>query len=130
VVALTRDVDLGVDIEQTREGVHALELAQRFFAPAEAKVLAACGEAERNRLFLRLWCAKEAVLKALGRGLAFGLERVEFARALEGWRPARFDAEAGAAAGWQVLPLRLAPDCPGALAWRGALRPVLAWARA
>ena len=127
VVALAHDVDLGVDIEQAREGVHVLELAQRFFAPAEANALAACDEAERDRLFLRLWCAKEAVLKALGRGLAFGLERVEFALSAEGWRPVRFEAEAGAAADWQIAALRLAPDCPGALAWRGAPRPVFAW---
>ncbi|MGH8213150.1 MAG: 4'-phosphopantetheinyl transferase family protein [Rhodanobacteraceae bacterium] len=129
VLALALNVELGVDIEQAREGVHVLELAQRFFAPSEAKVLAACDEAERENLFLQLWCAKEAVLKALGRGLAFGLERVEFSRAPDGWQPARFDAEASDAA-WQVSPLRLAPDCPGALAWRGARRPVLAWTRA
>ena len=130
VVALTRDLELGVDIEQAREGVHVLELAQRFFSPSEAEELAACDEAERDQLFLRLWCAKEAVLKALGRGLAFGLGRVEFALSPGGWRPVRFDAEAGAAAGWQVLRLFLGPDCPGALAWRGGPRPVLACAAA
>src|SRR5690348_2318982 len=130
VVALARDVELGVDIEQRRADVHVLELAQRFFAPSEAEVLAACNEAERERLFLQLWCAKEAVLKALGRGLAFGLDRVEFARALQDWQPARFDAEAGTVADWQVSALRLTPDCPGALAWRGPPRPVLAWALA
>lgn len=128
LVALARDLELGVDIEQAREGVHVVELAQRFFAPSEATALIACDEAERENSFLQLWCAKEAVLKALGRGLAFGLERIELAPSQGGWRPVRFEAEAGPAHGWQVVPLRPASDCPGALAWRGPPRPVLAYA--
>lgn len=126
LVALARNVTPGVDIEQTREGVKTLDIAQRFFAPEEAGALAACREAERDTLFLRLWCAKEAVLKALGRGLAFGLERVAFVRQGDGWRPNRFDTEAGNATEWQVQAFSPAPGCAGAVAWRGppgALRP-------
>ncbi len=127
LVALARDFELGVDVECARAGVQVVELAQRFFAPAEAEALIACDEREREDSFLQLWCAKEAVLKALGRGLAFGLERVEFAFSQPGWRPFRFEAEAGSAADWQVLPLRPAPDCAGALAWRGPPRPLRTW---
>jgi 4'-phosphopantetheinyl transferase len=127
LVALARDVAPGVDIEQRRDGVKTLEIAQRFFAPDEARTLAACAGAEREALFFRLWCAKEAVLKALGRGLAFGLERVAFERQGDSWRPARFDTEAGDPAGWQVRTLSPAAECAGALAWRGPGRPVRAW---
>ena len=124
MVALARDVTPGVDIEHAREGVKTLEIAQRFFAPDEARALAACTEGERDTLFFRLWCAKEAVLKALGRGLAFGLERVAFAREGDGWRPVRFHEEAGDPAGWQVQAFSPAPDCAGAVAWRGPARTV------
>jgi|SRR5690348_4192532 len=124
LVALARDVTPGVDIEQPRAGVKILEIAQRFFAPAEAQALAECAEGECEALFFRLWCAKEAVLKALGRGLAFGLERVAFERQGDGWRPAQFDPAAGAAAGWQVKALSPVPGCAGALAWHGAPRAV------
>lgn len=130
VVAVARDVIPGADIEQPREGVKVLDIAQRFFAPGEAKALAACEGAEREVLFFRLWCAKEAVLKALGRGLAFGLERVAFERRGDFWRPARFDAEAGDPASWQVQALSPVPGCAGALAWRGPARPVRAWSLA
>ncbi|HJU07933.1 MAG TPA: 4'-phosphopantetheinyl transferase superfamily protein [Rhodanobacteraceae bacterium] len=130
LVALARDLEIGVDLEQARSGVHVVELAQRFFAPAEASALIACDEAERENSFLQLWCAKEAVLKALGRGLAFGLERIEFSLSRSAWRPLRFEAQAAEAGDWQVMSLRPSRDCAGALAWRGPPRPLRAWAAA
>lgn len=119
LVALARDLTPGVDIEQAREGVKTLDIARRFFVPDEARALAACKGTERDALFFRLWCAKEAVLKALGRGLAFGLERVAFTRQGGGWRPVRFEEGAGDPADWQVQGFSPAPDCAGAVAWRG-----------
>lgn len=127
LVALARGVEPGVDVEQLRPRRRALVLARRFFAREEAALLAAFPEAAQEAAFLRLWCTKEAVLKALGRGIAFGLERVAFTPDGSNWRPARFAAEAGAAATWQVRPLTPAPGYLGALAWRGSPRKVLAW---
>lgn len=124
LVAVAGDLTPGVDIEQAREGVKVLEIAKRFFAPDEAHALAACGEAERDALFFRLWCAKESVLKALGRGLAFGLERVAFEQQGSNWQPARFDPEAGDASDWRVQAFSPAPGCAGAVAWRGSPRVV------
>ncbi|MEO7149046.1 MAG: 4'-phosphopantetheinyl transferase superfamily protein [Rhodanobacteraceae bacterium] len=127
LAALARGVEPGVDVEPVRASQRALELARRFFDPDEAQALAACPEEERDATFLRLWCAKEAVLKALGRGIAFGLERVAFARHGTGWRPVRFVAEAGAAEAWQLCSLVPAAGYLGALAWRGPPRKVRAW---
>ena len=53
--------------------------------------------------FTRLWCAKEAVLKAHGRGLSFGLEKLQFA--LDGDGPPRLvacDPALGAPADWRL----------------------------
>ena len=118
---------IGVDIERVRPRARALDLARRFFAPAEADALAACTLAERERAFLALWCAKEATLKALGRGIAFGLQRVAFARGGDGWVPGQFDAGAGAAHAWQLHALVPMPGYLGALAWRGPRLRVQAW---
>ncbi|HEX6613201.1 MAG TPA: 4'-phosphopantetheinyl transferase superfamily protein [Rhodanobacteraceae bacterium] len=127
LVALARTTIPGVDIEQPREGVKILEIARRFFAPGEADALADCGGTEREALFFRLWCGKEAVLKALGRGLAFGLERVAFEREGGGWRQGRFDPEAGSPADWQVHAVAPAPGYVGAVAWRGPAKAIRAW---
>lgn len=115
-VALGEGVRVGIDIEALRPRPRALELAHRFFAPAEAEALAGLPVDERDAAFLRLWCAKESVLKAHGRGLAFGLDRLTCdARST---RPSlvRIDAELGDLREWRLEPLAL-PGFVGSVAW-------------
>ena len=71
VVAARRAGAVGVDVERIRP-LPALALARRWFAPAELAWLGDRPEAGRTVDFLRLWTAKEAVGKALGRGLRGG----------------------------------------------------------
>src|SRR5699024_314193 len=69
---------LGCDLELARPRPRALEIAQRYFTAAEAGWLARLDGPAREAAFVRIWCAKEAMLKAHGRGIAFGLHRLEF----------------------------------------------------
>ncbi|MEU4555676.1 4'-phosphopantetheinyl transferase family protein [Micromonospora violae] len=71
VVAARRAGAVGVDVERVRP-LPALALARRWFPPAELAWLGDRPEAHRTVDFLRLWTAKEAVGKALGRGLRDG----------------------------------------------------------
>lgn len=69
---------VGVDVQQHRITPPAfVALARRFFASSEATALAALEGDELATAFYRLWTRKEAMVKALGRGLAFGLTRLE-----------------------------------------------------
>ncbi len=68
---------IGVDLEYQREITDVSKLAERFFSPKEYQYLQNRPEIERNNLFLRLWTAKEAYLKATGEGIAGGLELFE-----------------------------------------------------
>jgi len=63
--------ELGVDAEWAVRSVPALPLARRFFHPDEADALAVLpDEAARRDMFMTVWTRKEAVLKALGLGIA------------------------------------------------------------
>jgi len=124
LVAIGRGTALGVDLERVGRKRPVRELARRFFAVSEADALDAVDETGQQAAFLDLWCCKEAVLKALGRGLSFGLDRVVFALDGSGkvQRIARIDESATSA--WQVLRLCPAPNFVGALAWQGPARAV------
>ena len=126
LLVIAHAVAPGVDVEALRPRPRALQLAQRFFTVDEAAALAALPETDRQLAFYRLWTAKEAVLKALGHGLAFGLDRVGFRVEAGGAavRPQQFAGAAAPASGWQLHALAPVPGYLGALAWRGAARTV------
>lgn len=128
LIALSLALPLGVDIEHRRPRLRALEIAQRFFAPAEAEALGALDPSTLDRAFIALWCAKEALLKARGKGLAFGLTRVAFAPSPGGaWQPLAIDAALGGTCGWRLMQFEAAAGYRGALAWRGDARSVRAF---
>lgn len=128
LIALARGVALGVDIERIGKPARALDVARRFFAPGESTALAAVDASARKPAFTGLWCAKEAVLKAAGTGLSFGLERVVFTHhGGANWTLADLDPALGAPATWHVPGFAAAPGYRGALAWRGVPRSVLAF---
>jgi len=118
LVALGRGVRLGVDIEFQRPRSTALALAERFFAPTETMQLRALPEAAREAAFTRLWCAKEALLKAHGHGISYGLNRPVFALDGDDWRLIHCDGELGQVEDWTVHPFTPRSGYLAALAWR------------
>ncbi len=126
LVAFARTQPLGIDLERIDRKLDAHDLARRFFSKREADALDAMPDAMRATAFLRLWTCKEAVLKALGAGISFGLDRISFDFDAAG-NPAglaEVDAEAGEAAGWNVSLLEPVAGFLGAVAWHGAPRQI------
>ena len=119
LVAIARSVQPGIDLEYRlrRNARDVLALAQRFFAPQEALALAALPTEQQGVAFLRLWTIKEAVLKAEGRGLAYGLHRVVVD--LGAPVPTLELVGDAAPAAWQARELSFDPDWLAAIAWRG-----------
>lgn len=112
---------VGADLESIRPRANALALARRFFAQEEIAWLSERDNIQSAALeknFLRLWCAKEAVLKAHGRGLAFGLHRLAFAEQHGALFLQRCDDELGDARDWSVREFVPAPGTLAAIAWR------------
>ncbi len=119
VVAVARGIAPGVDMECRFSHKRAEDLAQRFFHPNEITALFSLPSSERGRAFLDLWTAKEAVLKATGAGISFGLHRLEVAR-VGALQLLWLDGDDAAA--WQLQRLDLGDGCAAAVAWRGGPR--------
>jgi 4'-phosphopantetheinyl transferase len=118
LVALGTGVRTGADLEFLRPRPRAMVLAERFFAPGETAALQAMPADTREAAFVRLWCAKEAVLKAHGRGIAFGLHRLEFACVGDRWHMRACDPALGAPEEWTLHAFVPMPGYLATLAWR------------
>jgi len=120
VCAVTRERGVGVDVEDTRRRVSSLQIARRFFAPAEVRQLEAGTSA-----FCDFWTLKEAYLKARGAGLSLPLRRFSFRLVGEdiavSFEPDLKDDQAA----WRFALLRPASWHTAALAVRGRA-PILA----
>ncbi len=116
LLALARDRPVGADLERLRPRQRLLQLARRHFTAAEYATLRSLPAPRRLPAFYRLWTAKEAVLKAHGAGLAYGLGRVGMAWDGEDWQPARFEGVLGPASRWRLCRLQLPAPLIGAIA--------------
>ena len=96
--ALTRAGEVGVDVEHFRPGLDWPGLAERFFAPAEARELRRAGPAAGRASFYRLWTQKEAMAKADGANLLQWLGADVSERTTAEWRVWSWPIPAGAAA--------------------------------
>jgi 4'-phosphopantetheinyl transferase len=75
--AVSRGRTVGVDIERKRDGLAVEAIAQRYFAPDEARSLLEQAPEQQLSSFYRCWTRKEAYLKAKGTGLTTKLQAFE-----------------------------------------------------
>lgn len=68
---------IGVDIETTQDQPQALEVAKRFFSSTEYEHLKTVSEETLPDEFLHMWTQKEAIVKAIGKGVFHDLKSVE-----------------------------------------------------
>ena len=124
LAAHARNAVVGIDLEYERPRKQVLALADRYFHPIEAAWLTTQpDETARQTAFIRLWCAKEAVLKAHGHGLAFGLDRLIFIERGTILHLHACDAALGVAARWKLHELEPMPGYRGVLAWYPGILP-------
>jgi 4'-phosphopantetheinyl transferase len=64
----TQNKAIGIDIEKIKSTVN-LDIAKRFFSPDEYQYLLSLPEREKIKAFYAIWARKEALIKALGKGL-------------------------------------------------------------
>jgi 4'-phosphopantetheinyl transferase len=125
--AVTRGRPVGVDIEYIRPQLAAERIAERFFSAEEVAALRALAPEEQAAAFFRCWTRKEALLKAWGQGLAFGLDRFTVSCAVEQAAVLATAFDPAEAARWSLYPLDPGPGYVGALAARGPVSEVRCW---
>jgi 4'-phosphopantetheinyl transferase len=74
VAVAVADVPVGLDIESATR--NSLSVARQSLTPLEFTQLQAIEEGARPRAFLSYWTKKEAVLKAVGMGLAIAMDTI------------------------------------------------------
>jgi 4'-phosphopantetheinyl transferase len=120
LIAVTREREVGADVECIRPVADLARLAASCFSPAERAQLLALQPDDRLAAFFRGWTRKEAYLKARGIGLSCAPERVEVSvRADE---PARLLGVPGGpceAMRWSLWGLTPAPEAVGAVVVEG-----------
>lgn len=75
--AITRDHDIGVDVEAMRPNFDWEDIANRYFAPKEVEALRLVPVSLRAEASLNCWTRKEAYVKARGEGLSLSLDQFE-----------------------------------------------------
>lgn len=75
--AVTRDREIGIDLEQIRDDVATDQLAARFFSSLELSTLNSLASEDRTQAFFNYWTCKEAYIKARGEGLSFSLDKFD-----------------------------------------------------
>ena len=77
LISITRDREVGVDIEFVRSDFVTDEVANHFFSPAEVREFQTVAPALRTRAFFNVWTRKEAYIKARGEGLYCPLDQFD-----------------------------------------------------
>jgi 4'-phosphopantetheinyl transferase len=75
--AITRDREIGVDLELIRDGLEVEQIASSFFSRREVSILGALPAELRRRALFLCWTRKEAYIKARGEGLSLPLDQFE-----------------------------------------------------
>lgn len=76
--AVTREREVGVDVERIAPWARSAAVAERHFSPSERRVLAGLPPRDAHAHFFSLWTLKEAYLKARGAGLGLPLDVASF----------------------------------------------------
>lgn len=120
LVAVTRDREIGVDVEYIRPDLANEQIAEQFFSPREVAQLRALPPALQPEAFFNCWTRKEAYIKAQGMGLSLLLD--QFDVSLVPGEPAALLSTRGdprEASRWSLRELMPGPGYIAALAVKG-----------
>lgn len=119
ILAISDTIEVGVDIEEIRPLDH-LDLAQRYFCAGELATIERLPSVDQLTAFFQTWTLKEAVVKALGKGLSIPLDEFEVSIATTPPRLVVCPDGSGPTDAWELRLLTPVHGYSGALAVPGA----------
>ena len=126
--AISRNRNIGVDVEYVRTDIECEQIAGRFFSPHEVRMLLAVPKQVQREAFFNCWTRKEAYIKARGLGLSLDLN--QFDVSLTPGEPAtilNIREEGQEVSRWTLHALFPAPGYKAALAVEGHPRSIKCW---
>lgn len=117
LIAITREVEVGIDVEYMRRFPDALRIVNSTFSVDERCFLNSLPPEDFEEAFFTCWTSKEAFLKGIGKGLSFPLDKfsIDFQNGTsEGLVHVHDDL--GKAYWWKIIKLFPGPGYSGALA--------------
>ena len=114
LIAVTREREIGVDVEHVKKEFAFAEVAERYFTTGEVSAIRALPQDLQRQAFYQCWTSKEAFLKAKGVGLSGELDEVEIL--LDGQDLVRVK---GTLAGWYLSELSPCDGYVGAVVLEG-----------
>lgn len=114
LVAVANFPEIGIDIEVIKPRNNLDGLARRCFTASEFQVWRQLSLSQSLDTFYRLWTKKEAFVKAIGRGIALGLEQCEV-ETDKGGQLRMIPAAYGAASDWKITEITVSTNACAAL---------------
>ncbi|NNE39194.1 MAG: 4'-phosphopantetheinyl transferase superfamily protein, partial [Gammaproteobacteria bacterium] len=128
IIAVSIRNIIGIDIEKVRQDIEYEKLAKRFFSETEHKLILEYEITSRLDAFFATWTRKEALVKATGIGIAYGLSKFDVS--VDPDQPAelldsRWQSECQSK--WSLLNIDTLPEYKSCLAVAGELPEVRYW---
>jgi 4'-phosphopantetheinyl transferase len=124
LIAVAEGLEIGVDVERLHGRDVWAPIVRSMLAETEASALLQLAEPTASRAFVSLWTRREALLKALGWGLRFGLDAVSVGFSPSSGQAPLVETAVADERSWSVRNVAVQPGYAAALACEGDMRRV------
>ena len=133
--AVSRDFEVGIDLEGDRDSLDHAGLAERICSTDEFMMFQKLPRAEQRPAFFRCWTRKEAFVKAIGKGFSFPLKNVRVSFTADEpsqilsprLKPSGTGSQGQSSGEWSLFDLPLGQGFWGALAVAGKPGLIQGW---
>lgn len=124
LIAVTRDREIGIDVEHVNNKLATMEAAASFFSPDEISVLNGLPVELKTAAFFSGWTRKEACLKAMGMGLSYPAQQLTVSMIPVGTEESMTIDNLSKVRGWSLFTLAYDQDYTAALAVEGTIKKI------